>query len=105
MSSVSTSATSLESLVIDPNDPAYAQFANIFAHFTEGRQDAEAAALAGPNKGEVYYSDEEDEDEEARQKAAAKAAEYEGLTRRERRRAAVSHVCESDKAQLIPGRS
>ena len=46
---------------------------------------------AGPAKGEVYYSDEEDEDEETQEKAARKALEQFGMTRRQKRQAAVSH--------------
>lgn len=38
----------------------------------------------------MYYSDEEDEDEEDRERAARKAFEQLGMTRRQKRQAAVS---------------
>lgn len=47
-----------------------------------------AAADSGPSKGEIYYSDEEDEDEESREKAR-RAQDESGMTRRQRRQAAV----------------
>ncbi|EIW72250.1 hypothetical protein TREMEDRAFT_72698 [Tremella mesenterica DSM 1558] len=99
ITSTSTAATSIEVPSLDPSDPNYAQFANIFAHFQEDGQTVEEAVLAGPKKGDVYYSDEEDEDEETRQKAAARAAEFEGMTRRERRKAAKLTV--SELKQLV----
>ncbi|GFZ48626.1 Cold sensitive U2 snRNA suppressor 1 [Saitozyma sp. JCM 24511] len=91
-SSVSTAATSMENLVIDPSDPNFAAFASVFAHFQED-QAGEGVLDAGPAKGEIYYSDEEDEDEESRAKAAKRAQES-GLTRRERRKAAKLTVAE-----------
>jgi splicing factor 3B subunit 2 len=78
----------MENLVIDPSDPNFAAFASVFAHFQED-QAGDGVLDAGPAKGEIYYSDEEDEDEESRAKAAKRAQES-GLTRRERRKAAVS---------------
>lgn len=42
-----------------------------------------------PAKGQVYYSDDEDEDEEQAERRK-KAADESGMTRREKRKAAVS---------------
>ncbi len=80
--------TSLDTLEVDVNDPTYQQFASVFASFQERESDGLGPVDTGPNKGEVYYSDEEDEDEESRARAK-KAWEQEGMTRRERRAAAV----------------
>lgn len=75
---------------IDPSDPRFSAFSNIFAHFQGGEGDEIAEQLAGPAKGEIYYSDEEDDDQEAKENAVKRAQEQEGLTRRQRRQAAVS---------------
>ena len=61
----------------------------MFQHFAEQQDgDGLGAIVSGPSKGEVYYSDEEDEDEESRDKAR-KALEQSGMTRRQKRQAAV----------------
>lgn len=70
------------------SDPTYAQFASVFASFQERESDGLGPVDVGPSKGEIYYSDEEDEDEESRARAK-KAYEQQGMTRRERRQAAV----------------
>lgn len=87
-----TSTVDLSTLEIDPSDPRLAAFSNIFAHFQGGEGDETAEQFAGPAKGEVYYSDEEDDDQEAKENAVKRAQEQEGLTRRQRRQAAVSFV-------------
>jgi splicing factor 3B subunit 2 len=89
VTSTSTAATSIDSLdVPDLNDPAFSAFASVFAHFQQTGEDGYPTDQ-GPSKGEVYYSDEEDEDEESRARAAQKAMEQDGMTRRQRRAAAV----------------
>jgi hypothetical protein len=63
---------------------------------------------AGPAKGEVYYSDEEDEDEESRAKAQLKAMEQSGMTRREKRKAAVGpsvYLCVAEDCCADTGRN
>ena len=92
LQSVASSATSLDTLAFDPNDPAFSSYASVFRHFTEGASDGFGPIETGPSKGEVYYSDEEDEDEESREQAARRAMDQEGLTRRQRRQAAVSAI-------------
>jgi splicing factor 3B subunit 2 len=82
------SISSVDTLEIDVNDPTYQQFQSVFASFQEREGDGIAPVDEGPNKGEVYYSDEEDQDEESHARAK-KAWEQEGMTRRERRAAAV----------------
>ncbi|WWC94779.1 hypothetical protein V866_001628 [Kwoniella sp. B9012] len=95
VTSTSTAATSVD-VEIDTSDPAYSAFSSILARFQgqEGGDALEAGQDAGPAKGEVYYSDEEDDDEEDVRKAAQRAADQEGLTRRERRKAAKLTVAE-----------
>lgn len=87
-----TSTVDLSTLEIDPSDPRFAAFSNIFAHFQGGEGDETAEQFTGPAKGEVYYSDEEDDDQEAKENAVKRAQEQEGLTRRQRRQAAVSFL-------------
>lgn len=90
IASYSTTATSIEDLtpMLDPSNPAFAAFADVFAHFQE--QDEEGFPVDGvPAKGQVYYSDDEDEDEEQAERRK-KAADESGMTRREKRKAAVS---------------
>ncbi|WVO21572.1 uncharacterized protein IAS62_002881 [Cryptococcus decagattii] len=89
-----TSTVDLSTLEIDPSDPRFAAFSNIFAHFQGGEGDETAEQFAGPAKGEVYYSDEEDDDQEAKENAVKRAQEQEGLTRRQRRQAAKLTVAE-----------
>ncbi|WVR07758.1 hypothetical protein IAU60_004801 [Kwoniella sp. DSM 27419] len=97
IASYSTDATSVDSVaqyVLDPADPAYSAFSNVFAHFQQEEGAAGVDGVAGGAKPEVYYSDDEDDDEEDRQRAAQKALEAEGLTRRQRRQAAKLTVAE-----------
>ncbi|WVW86082.1 hypothetical protein I302_108121 [Kwoniella bestiolae CBS 10118] len=95
VTSTSTAATSID-INIDTSDPAYSAFSSILARFQgqEGGDALEAGQDAGPAKGEVYYSDDEDDDEDDVKKAAQRAADQEGLTRRERRKAAKLTVAE-----------
>lgn len=85
-----TSTVDLSTLEIDPSDPRFTVFSNIFAHFQGGEGAEIPEQFTGPAKGEVYYSDEEDDDQEAKENAVKRAQEQEGLTRRQRRQAAVS---------------
>lgn len=89
VASVSTTASNFDfGPILDPSDPAFAAFADVFAHFQE--QDEEGFPVDGvPAKGQVYYSDDEDEDEEQAERRK-KAADESGMTRREKRKAAVS---------------
>jgi len=89
-STASTATTSIDtsSFIPDASDPAFSAFASVFAHF-QGDGTENGVVEAGPAKGEVYYSDEEDEDEEDRERAARKAFEQQGMTRRQKRQAAV----------------
>ena len=87
--SVASSTTSFD-FNIDPSDPTYSSFASVFRHFQEGDSNGFGPIETGPSKGEVYYSDEEDEDEESREAAARRAMDQQGMTRRQRRQAAVS---------------
>ncbi|ODN98118.1 hypothetical protein I350_07760 [Cryptococcus amylolentus CBS 6273] len=80
-------------LEIDPNDPNFSAFSSVFAHFQEEATEGDEAAQ-GPQKGEIYYSDEEDDDAEAKERAVRKAAEQEGMTRRQKRQAAKLTVAE-----------
>lgn len=91
-SAASTAATSVESLSLlpDPSDPNYAAFASIFAHFQGAEEGEFGAVTAGPTKGEVIYSDDEMDDEEDMLEAQRKRDEQLGMTRRQRRKAAVS---------------
>ncbi|WRT70303.1 uncharacterized protein IL334_007301 [Kwoniella shivajii] len=94
VTSTSTAATSID-LAFDPSDPAYAAFSSILAKFQgQDVENAEDQQLGGPAKGEVYYSDDEDDDEEDVKKAAQRALDQEGLTRREKRKAAKLTVAE-----------
>lgn len=86
--SIASSATSFD-FSVDPSDPAYSSFASVFRHFQEGGSNGFGPIETGPSKGEVYYSDEEDEDEESREAAARRAMDQQGMTRRQRRQAAV----------------
>lgn len=89
---MSATPSTIDISIPDPSDPSYAAFASIFAHFNEqaGGEDGENPLYAGASKPEVYWSDEEDEDdEENKAKAAKRAADEEGLTRRQRRAQAV----------------
>lgn len=82
------SSTSYQSFEIDTSDPTYQQFASVFQSFKERAEDGEVVLDEGPKKGEVYYSDEDEEDED--QYNARKAGqENDGMTRRQRRQAAV----------------
>ncbi|WVQ77708.1 hypothetical protein IAR50_007398 [Cryptococcus sp. DSM 104548] len=90
-STTSTIDTSI--LEIDPNDPNFSAFSSVFAHFQEEAAEGGEEAQ-GPQKGEIYYSDEEDDDEEAKERAVRKAAEQEGMTRRQKRQAAKLTVAE-----------
>lgn len=101
ISSVSTAATSIDfTPTLDPSDPAYAAFASVFAHFQENGDEA-GGYDAGPAKGQVYYSDDEDEDEEQAERRMKLAAES-GMTRRERRKAAVSSfLFRADQSQML----
>lgn len=95
MSSVSTAPSTIDISIPDPSDPNYASFASIFAHFNDAGdgEGGENAWDAGASKPEVYWSDEEDEDEEENKaKAAKRAADEEGLTRRQKRAQAVCHL-------------
>ncbi len=74
-------------------DPNYSQFATVFKHFTEG-EDGLPAVDSGPQKGEVYWSDEEEDDEEAVARAKDRAMKDAGMTRRERRNASKLSVAE-----------
>lgn len=85
-------ASTIDLTIPDPSDPNFAAFSSIFAHFNESAdgEGGEGALYAGTAKPEVYWSDEEDEDdEENKAKAAARAEAEEGLTRRQKRAAAV----------------
>ncbi|WWC64658.1 uncharacterized protein I303_107269 [Kwoniella dejecticola CBS 10117] len=94
VTSTSTAATSVD-VEFDPSDPAYSAFASILSRFQGQDGDSiENGQAAGPAKGEVYYSDDEDDDEEDVAKAAQRALDQEGLTRRERRKAAKLTVAE-----------
>ncbi|KLT45790.1 DUF382-domain-containing protein [Cutaneotrichosporon oleaginosum] len=73
-------------------DPNYSQFATVFKHFTEGEDGMPVDA--GPQKGEVYWSDEEEDDEEAVARAKDRAMKDAGMTRRERRNASKLSVAE-----------
>jgi len=56
----------------NPDDPAYAAYAEIFQKFQpEEEQEEEEKVDEGPQKAEVIYSDEEDDDEEERDQARA----------------------------------
>jgi len=93
MTSTVSQASTIDFTIPDPSDPSYASFASIFAHFNEQAEGegGDSTLYGGTNKPEVYWSDEEDEDdEENKAKAAARAADEEGLTRRQKRAAAVS---------------
>ncbi|WWD19569.1 hypothetical protein CI109_104030 [Kwoniella shandongensis] len=94
--SYSTAATSesiASTFALDPSDPAYSQFASVFAHF-QGEDGEQVGEDSGPAKPEIYYSDDEDDDEEAKERAVQKAIEQEGLTRRQKRQAAKLTVAE-----------
>jgi len=86
------SSMSYQSFEIDTSDPTYQEFASVFQSFQERAENGEVVLDEGPKKGEVYYSDEDEEDED--QYNARKAGqENDGMTRRQRRQAAVCHRC------------
>lgn len=78
----------------EAGDPNFAAFTKVFQHFQEGPGDELPKVDDGPSKGQVYYSDDEDEDEETVARRRDRELADEGLTRRERRRAAKLSVAE-----------
>lgn len=83
----------------DPSDANFSQFANVFKHFNEVGEDGLIKVDDGPAKGQVYYSDDDEDDEETIEARKQRALAEEGLTRRERRRAAKLTV--SELKQLV----
>ena len=91
VSSVMTVESFLDAAEPTPESSEFSEFQKVFQHFTETGEDGLIKVEDGPNKGHVYYSDDEDEDEEGQ---AARKTGTEGMTRRERRRAAKLSVAE-----------